>query len=339
MTTFFISARKALSIFVISFAFYPSMSTAQGFISESLVQGMIYPQSESIDAAVSFKESMAGDLEVILDQPWRHKELVSPSESKIYYSNQKAAVVGSNLYLFYVESDRNKNLRTIYEHNLTTGERYKVYSTSDYYLTYYTVGMEIIGDTYVFAADDNDSQFFCYDIGTSSPLYDCDMQPQRAAAIETLDSPDGRYLVMSRYHSSELLDIDFDELDEKLSTWKARYLSAIQSHEKVVESGSDIYNGSSSVMLNDYTTNTSSLLFIVGYVDFIIGQFEWSDDSTKFYFDNSGGFACIWEYDIENKRLHKIVPEHEAKYPYYLNIEGREFIFYREGAKIMVATP
>ena len=45
------------------------------------------------------------------------------------------------------------------------------------------------------------------------------------------------------------------------------------------------------------------------------GTGAWNASSDKFYFDNSGAVACIWELDIINKTLDKIVPEHTATAP------------------------
>jgi hypothetical protein len=47
-------------------------------------------------------------------------------------------------------------------------------------------------------------------------------------------------------------------------------------------------------------------------------QGSWSSDNTKFYFDNSGAVACIWEINLNNKTLDKIVPDHWARSPIYL---------------------
>ncbi len=55
---------------------------------------------------------------------------------------------------------------------------------------------------------------------------------------------------------------------------------------------------------------------------------DWNDDSKRFYFDNEGGNACIWELDIENKTITKIVPEHSAKSPYYYNYQGKDCVVY-----------
>ena len=68
------------------------------------------------------------------------------------------------------------------------------------------------------------------------------------------------------------------------------------------------------------------------------GQGCWNDQSTKFYFDNSGAVACIWELDVEGKALNKIVPEHYADHPYFFTKDGTEYITYCENNCIKLAT-
>ncbi len=41
----------------------------------------------------------------------------------------------------------------------------------------------------------------------------------------------------------------------------------------------------------------------------------WNDKGDKFYFDNSGDVACIWEIDLQKNTIDKIVPDHFAKLP------------------------
>tara|TARA_B100001109_G_C18865045_1_gene476777 strand:+ start:1674 stop:2969 length:1296 start_codon:yes stop_codon:yes gene_type:complete len=46
------------------------------------------------------------------------------------------------------------------------------------------------------------------------------------------------------------------------------------------------------------------------------------------FFDNSGGMACIWEYNMESGELFKIVPEHLANTPAVVNMNGQDFIVF-----------
>lgn len=62
-----------------------------------------------------------------------------------------------------------------------------------------------------------------------------------------------------------------------------------------------------------------------------IGMGSWSLDNSKFYFDNSGAVACIWELDIVNKTLDKIVPEHHAGRPSFIPSKSVESVLYVDG--------
>ncbi|ROL75945.1 lysozyme inhibitor LprI family protein [Pseudomonas vranovensis] len=63
----------------------------------------------------------------------------------------------------------------------------------------------------------------------------------------------------------------------------------------------------------------------------------WSPTRPVLYFDNNGGFACIWRVDLVTKRLEKIVPEHEAVAARPVDVIGREAIVYLESDQLMFA--
>jgi len=54
----------------------------------------------------------------------------------------------------------------------------------------------------------------------------------------------------------------------------------------------------------------------------------WSEDDSKFYFDNSGAVACIWEINLRHNTLDKIVPDHWATSPVYIKDEDNDAIVY-----------
>ncbi|MFY0674043.1 MAG: hypothetical protein JXQ87_11585 [Bacteroidia bacterium] len=63
----------------------------------------------------------------------------------------------------------------------------------------------------------------------------------------------------------------------------------------------------------------------------------WSDNDTRFYFDNSGPVACIWEIDFVNRTLDKIVPEHNAAKPNYITGTSKPQVIYYEDGYIKIA--
>ncbi len=65
----------------------------------------------------------------------------------------------------------------------------------------------------------------------------------------------------------------------------------------------------------------------------------WSEDESKFYFDNSGAVACIWELDLERKTINKIVPDHWATNPTLINDGKTMKIMYCLENCIMIVEP
>ncbi len=72
-------------------------------------------------------------------------------------------------------------------------------------------------------------------------------------------------------------------------------------------------------------------------VYFDIGGLCWHSKKDILYFDNSGAcYACIWKVDIDNERIEKIVPEHEAIQPHFFSTANQEYVAYVEENKIML---
>lgn len=69
------------------------------------------------------------------------------------------------------------------------------------------------------------------------------------------------------------------------------------------------------------------------------GKVAWNKNSSEFYVDNSGPTACIWKYSLVDKKLVKIVPEHEAVLPFWYEENGNGALYYAEGAYIKKAAP
>jgi hypothetical protein len=89
----------------------------------------------------------------------------------------------------------------------------------------------------------------------------------------------------------------------------------------------------------DKASKEVNMLFKQDYTgDWSIGSIIWSDDNTRIFFDNSGAVACIWEYNIAERELRKIVPEHSARQPYFFRYQNRDYVLYINGQDLMVAT-
>ncbi len=62
-----------------------------------------------------------------------------------------------------------------------------------------------------------------------------------------------------------------------------------------------------------------------------IGAVTWAPTSRAVYFDNLGGEACIWRYDLDTERLEKVVPAHRAHGPVPFLAAGMEQVAFVEG--------
>lgn len=84
--------------------------------------------------------------------------------------------------------------------------------------------------------------------------------------------------------------------------------------------------------------NNSSFKNESSMEEVFFGGISWHYDEYMFYFDNSGyDYRCIWEADINQKHVAKIVPEHEAIHPFFFKHKANEYVAYVEGRKIMLA--
>lgn len=72
--------------------------------------------------------------------------------------------------------------------------------------------------------------------------------------------------------------------------------------------------------------------------EIFFGDMCWHYEKDILYFDNSGyDYRCIWEANITEKKVKKIVPEHNAIHPFFFKIINNEYIAYTEDNKIMIA--
>lgn len=51
--------------------------------------------------------------------------------------------------------------------------------------------------------------------------------------------------------------------------------------------------------------------------------------ADSFFFDNEGGYACIWKTDISQKTTERILPVEGLQQPYYLRYRNRSYVISR----------
>ena len=141
-------------------------------------------------------------------------------------------------------------------------------------------------------------------------------------------NPDYYSLPKGRYKIHEVIDEKIKLNFDKLST---TYLTnTFTSPDKRYSIILSTYN----LELKD---NTLGVTYELIKTDFwpsnwywCFGLGNWNGESDKFYFDNSGELACIWEIDLKKNTLDKIVSEHNAIMPLVSN----KIIFYIEKNQI-----
>ncbi len=104
-------------------------------------------------------------------------------------------------------------------------------------------------------------------------------------------------------------------------------------------------NNDISVTIEDKMKNTKMVVIKEPYSgDWSFGTGIWAPDGETFFFDNSGAAACIWRYNVNEKKLQKIVPSHDASCPVAYLVDGKLRIAYFESpykkeAKVFQARP
>jgi hypothetical protein len=73
---------------------------------------------------------------------------------------------------------------------------------------------------------------------------------------------------------------------------------------------------------------------------FIVGYLSWDYSGKNLFFCNSNiEIACIWQVDVDDRTVEKIVPEHDAIHPFYFEYKGRPYVLYVENNKLMICEP
>jgi len=92
------------------------------------------------------------------------------------------------------------------------------------------------------------------------------------------------------------------------------------------------------LLLNETNTEAWDTLIKQEYTgSWSIGSASWSESEEKVYFDNSGAVACIWEIDLSERTIDKIVPAHSASNPICAKRLGEEIVIYCQDDCIKIA--
>ena len=157
------------------------------------------------------------------------------------------------------------------------------------------------------------------------------------------------YIIDKNYNDEGELEKKFFEYKLKTEQVTELYTSnedkewfLFPSHDRSAVIDNDSRHTSITLTYLDKLKNTKRALLEIKNTGarFEIGDINWSKDKQWIYFDNHGEtLACIWRYNLNNKTLSKIIPEHEAEHPYSFSYKGVAHVIYIEGQSIKLARP
>nr|VFJ61194.1 MAG: Caspase domain-containing protein [Candidatus Kentron sp. DK] len=284
------------------------------------------PEAQSEENLISPGRVIGGDYRIVNDRPWRRKTLVRLPEKEIF--QPRAKVVDGDLFIVYLEKPGDAGPSRMYlkEYNARNGRITRVdtlhYDGGGYHFSS-NQNLKIVGDfVYYFADSDADSGGGRkYRIGSGAPATEEDLFYERDDWLMAAVSPNGRYIAAA--NSGGYADFVLE--------------GASKEFRLAIGDGKGEFTG---ISLYDRASKQRNVLFRQEYTgDWSIGKILWSDDSARIYFDNSGAVACIWEYDVPERLLSKIVPEHGALHPFFFRYKNKDYILYVEnGNALMVAT-
>lgn len=302
----------------------------------SLLEGLEKPGLE-VDAAnpdlIVHERILGGGYGIINDEPWRRKVLARSGEDRQEFFQPRAKVVDGRVFVLYLAKAWGVNDIFLFELDVEAGETYEVvrmpYKSGSGYYFNSPNNLVIKGSELYFSGGDNNGMRYL--IGSKSAPVREDFYPAPGGSSFTFaKSPSGRYTAAAN-----------------IENWAPGALESAPEDYRLAIRGSE--GGSfTGIALHDRNTDENSVLFKQEYTgDWSIGTIIWSDDGEQIFFDNSGAVACIWRYDLGDRILQKIVPEHDASWPFFLRFKGRDYILYvqTEGwssdiveSRIMIAT-
>ncbi len=291
-----------------------------------LNEGFAHPPAgtdENNPNLITIEKIISGDYKVVNDRPWRRKVAVQFTGFELF--QPRAVVVNGRLSILFLAKERSFNPGPLFlrEFFPDTGKVTTVdtlsYDGGGYFFAS-DRNLKIVGSKIHYFAGESDSGR-AYDIGSGQAAIDFLFPGERDDGFSVALSPNGRYAATGQ-----------------LGNWAdSAYRSASALFRLTAEQGSGTeFTG---ISLYDLKTKKRNILFKQVYSgDWSIQRVIWSDDSGAVYFDNSGSVACIWKYDLAERRLQKIVPEHSAVKPVFLRYGGKDYILYSDGERVMIAT-
>lgn len=310
---------------------------ASHMVKNDLTKGMAFPDFATLDdiSASAYQTAFLKES----NNPWPRKQL----QQYKWIKNLRVATTSDAIYVYFMADNNGETSDqeiAFYEYNLLTDEAFKIANVS--YYDQYSGNYLQDNQIYYHAIDEKTKQVteFAYTIGSRvnhEPLntYTEEFYKKNRASIYTASMKDravahgkDKLAISSRGMAKEVGPNKRAGLDEALLTLSDKVSSL--DHVKR-------YRNVNSIAVYDNTTNDIHIVSKDIMDDWYIQNIVWAPDDSSVYFDNSGNFACIWEYNLANDKLIKIVPEHTAENPVPFTYEGQDYIVYKEQGKLMLA--
>lgn len=298
------------------------------FAPNILTEGMTLPDLNRLDV-----ESKAPfETEQLVSEkyrPWPRKVLLKESRS---VWDPKAVVLGEEIYLYFIRLDaKNRTDWNLYEYRLTDKSYTKLGKTFNYYVE---------GNLIYFNTEQGGKVTkYAYTAGSAK-------DPAIVSQMDKWDHDSHGRAVIDRdgvaiSHDNSRVAFTWDALNyvESLggeASERGRLFT--RAAKRVDELGLKAAN---TVVIYDGRTDAVTMMSDDELSEYwYINGINWSPDGQSVFFDNTGNWACIWEYRLAENTIHKIVPEHRAEAPYAFSYKGQDYIVYADytdGREIKVA--
>lgn len=277
-----------------------------------LTQGMTLPDESSLDETSA--SALSYDLIKEKYRPWPRKVLKTFGDNP---RNLNVEVSGDEIYVYYTSGKWDSP--TLYEYAPLTGKTFRIANVLKR-TSYYIDGDKV----YYYTNDDKNNLVskHYYQVGTRSEqgiISSVSKDKFKGKSnISTLAlSNDGKKLAMA----TESMYIDhYEEGADKQAAYFTMARVGSEWKKLINLNSIAIYDSES----NDLQVMSSDALGSDWYIDNLI----WAKDDSSVYFDNTGNWACIWEYRVKEGELYKIVPEHTAVEPSPFTYQGHDYILY-----------
>lgn len=285
--------------------------------------------------AIKAKPELSSFLDSIIeDEYWKRGTVVKSSDSNDIICHPRVIEYNSQIHLFYLNAKKKSDpekYSPIEMVHIVLGESPEIIDTVatsifDYKseLVYKHSTLQIKGISILYCKEDDSdtSGYKCYRYNLESSK-----EPKEISEYQFLASKKASaYPMATISHDNKMIAYEYDY--RLYIRFGYSYVEEIPS-KSPSEIDHHIKNGFEVTRLIENLPSDSVIL---------VGTMSWSIDDSELFFDNSApDLACIWNVDIKQKRVKKIVPEHEAITPWSFDYNSKRYVIYGYKNQLMIA--